>query len=100
MSATTGPTLDLQEQIARIARTQVEVDKFAAETRKLLAETAKLDRQSEDGKFAAETRKLLAETGKLDRDRAFLPWQIAAALMGGGAALFGAGIAFWKVLGY
>ena len=77
MSGATDTTLDLQEQIARIARTQVEVDKFAA-----------------------ETRKLLAEAGKLDRDRAFLPWQIAAALMGGGAALFGAGIAFWKVLGY
>ena len=31
--------LDLQEQIARIRKTQEEVEKFSAETRKIVAET-------------------------------------------------------------
>ena len=44
MSAT-YPNLDLDEQIARIRRAQVETDKFAAETRKLLAEGRKFDRE-------------------------------------------------------
>jgi hypothetical protein len=36
---------DLQEQIARIARTQAERDKFAAEQRKLSEEALKLHRE-------------------------------------------------------
>ncbi len=37
--------LDLQEQIARIRRAQVESDKFQAEQRKLIAEAAKFERE-------------------------------------------------------
>lgn len=75
MAATSSPgNLDLEEQIARIRRAQVETDKFAAEQRKLSAEAA-----------------------KLDRDRSLAPWQIVATSMAAGAALFGAGIAFVKI---
>jgi hypothetical protein len=41
----TVPTLDLQEQIARIARTQAETDKFAAVQRKLSEEVLKFRRE-------------------------------------------------------
>ena len=41
----TALTLDLQEQIARIARTQAETDKFAAEQRKLSEEALKFHRE-------------------------------------------------------
>jgi hypothetical protein len=43
--ATIEHDLDLQEQIARIRRAQVESDKFQAEQRKLMAEAAKYERE-------------------------------------------------------
>ena len=43
MSAS-SPTLDIQEQIARIERAQEETRKFAAEQHKLMAEAQKLNR--------------------------------------------------------
>jgi hypothetical protein len=70
------PQLDLREQIARIDRAQ-------EETRK----------------FVSEQRKLDAEALKLGRDRAFLPWTVAATLLGAGAALFAAGAGFIKLIG-
>lgn len=66
------PQLDLQEQITRIDRA--------------IAETAK---------YAAEQRKLEAEARNFDRNR----WQILVTAMTAGAALFGAGAAFFKLLG-
>jgi hypothetical protein len=62
-------TMDQQEQIARIEKTQEETRKFAAETR------------------------------KITRDWALAPWQMAITGMAAGAALFGAGAAFMKLLG-
>ena len=47
----------------------------------------------------AERDKLAQEALKLERDRAFLPWQVTATLLGAGAALFAAGAAFIKLLG-
>jgi len=43
--ATAEHDLDLQEQIVRIKRAQVESDKFQAEQRKLIAEAAKYERE-------------------------------------------------------
>lgn len=72
MSDTTASAgLDLREQIARIDRA--------------IAETSK---------FAAEQRKLEAEARQYDRNR----WQIVVTAMTAGAALFGAGAAFLKLL--
>lgn len=69
-------TPDLQEQLGRIRRAREESEKFVAEQRKLTAEAA-----------------------KLDRDRMVAPWQIALSGMAAGAAFFGAGAAFIKILG-
>ena len=44
MSATIVRPLDLQEQVARIERAQEETRKFVAEQHKLIAESAKLER--------------------------------------------------------
>ena len=63
MSAT-YPTLDLQEQIARIDRNQAEIGKLLAEQPKLYA----------------EHRKLVAEADKLRRDRFLAPVATAAAV--------------------
>jgi len=63
--------LDLREQIARIDRA--------------IAETAK---------FAAEQRKLEAQARQFDPNR----WQIILTAMTAGAALFGAGAAFLKLI--
>ena len=68
--------LDLNEQIARIVRAQVETQKFVAEQQKLMAEGA-----------------------KLDPDRKILPVTVAATLLGAGAALFAAGAGFVKLIG-
>lgn len=81
-------SLDIAEQVARVIRSNEETQKFIAEQRKLIAEQSK---------FAAEQSKLMAETAKLERDRALAPWQIVAASMAAGAALFGASIAFVKL---
>lgn len=67
---------DLEEQLGRIRRAREESEKFVAEQRKLTAEAA-----------------------KLDRDRMLAPWQIALSGMAAGAAFFGAGAAFVKILG-
>ena len=74
-------SLDMAEQIARVIRSNEETQKFVAEQRKLIAEQSKL----------------MAETAKLERDRALAPWQIVAACMAAGAALFGESIAFVKL---
>jgi hypothetical protein len=68
--------MDAQEQIARIER-------MNAETRK----------------FVEKAMKLSAEQAKLGRDRALAPWQIVLSGMTAGAACFGAGVAFIKLLG-
>jgi hypothetical protein len=83
MSDTTRDSIDLRAVLARIDRD--------------LAEQSKL--RAESDKFASEQRKLNAEAAKLDRDRAFLPWTIAATLLGAGAALFAAGAGFIKLIG-
>lgn len=54
---------------------------------------------NESEKFVAEQRKLMAEADKLARDRALAPWQIVMSSMAAGAALFGAGAAFIKLIG-
>ncbi|WP_018261867.1 hypothetical protein [Methylobacterium sp. WSM2598] len=69
-------SLDIAEQVARILRSQEETQKFAA-----------------------EQRKLIAEASKLERDRMLAPWQIVMSSMAAGAALFGAGAAFIKLIG-
>lgn len=81
MSAASPGNFDFQEQVVRINR-MIE----------------------ESQKFAAEQHKLTGEALKLERDRAIIPWQIVpwqivATLLGAGAALFGAGAAFVKVIG-
>ena len=47
----------------------------------------------------AQVRKLLAEALKFERERQIAPWQIMVSGMAAGAAVFGAGAAFWKVFG-
>lgn len=69
-------TMDQQEQVARIERMQ-------EETRK----------------FVAEQHKLMAERGKLSRDIVLAPWQLVVTTLNAGAALFGAGAAFMKLVG-
>lgn len=59
-----SPSLDIQEQVARIERAQ-------AETRK----------------FAAEQNKLAAEASKLNRDRFFAPFVVLASISGSGILL-------------
>lgn len=75
MASQLGPNdLDLQEQIARIRKTQEEVDKFAAETRKVVAEMIKTQ---------AETK--------------ILPWSTIFQAMLATAALLGTGAAIAKL---
>ena len=75
MASSPAPSvLDIEEQVARIRRSQVETEKFVAEQRKLMAEAA-----------------------KFDRERTLAPWQIMATTAAGTAALIGAGIALAKV---
>ncbi|WP_027171932.1 hypothetical protein [Methylobacterium sp. 10] len=69
-------TPDLEEQLGRIRRAREESEKFVAGQKKLTAEAL-----------------------KLDRDRRLAPWQIALSGMAAGAAFFGAGAAFVKILG-
>lgn len=49
--------------------------------------------------FVAEEKKHTAEALKLDRGRMPAPWRIALSGMAAGAAFFGAGAAFVKILG-
>jgi hypothetical protein len=80
MSASTG--LDLEEQIARIHRTNAEMEVRLAETGRMNAETRKL--LAEQIKLTAEGDKLTAEGRKYDRD----PWLIVlAGLLGVAAAV-------------
>ncbi|CAM2967471.1 hypothetical protein JHFBIEKO_1542 [Methylobacterium mesophilicum] len=77
MADTSAPgSLDLAEQVTRVLR--------AIE---------------ESQTFVAVQKKLMAEAAKLERDRALAPWQIALAGMAAGAAFFGAGAAFVKLIG-
>lgn len=74
-----GPTPltpDLEEQIGRIRRAREEREKFVA-----------------------KPKKLMAEAMTLERDRMPGPWRIALSRMAVGAALFGAGTAFIKIIG-
>ena len=70
-------TVDAQEQLTRIER-------MNAETRK----------------FVEEALKLSAEARKLNRDASFAPFTIIIGASTAGAALFGAGVAFVKLLGH
>lgn len=83
MSEANLETLNLSDVIARIERAQAETRKFVAEQNKLNAEQSKLS----------------AEASKLTRDRNLAPLQIVVGAMAAGAALFGAGAEFWKVVG-
>lgn len=83
MSDSAQLTTDLEEQLARIRRAREESEKFVAEQKKLMSEQAKLT----------------AEALKLERDRTLAPWQIVISSMAAGAAFFGAGVAFIKLLG-
>jgi hypothetical protein len=74
-----------------------ELDAILARIERDLAEAPKLRAESE--KYIAEQRKLIAEASKLDRDRAIMPWQVVATLLGAGAALFAAGAGFIKLIG-
>jgi hypothetical protein len=56
-------------------------------------QVARIERMQE------ETRKFFAETRKIDKDRSLAAWQIVITAMTAGAALFGAGAAFIKILG-
>jgi Tfp pilus assembly protein PilN len=76
-------SLNLRDEIARIDRAMAETQKFSAETQKSVA----------------EQQKLIAEARKLHRDRALVPWQVIATLLGAGAALFAAGAGFVKLIG-
>ncbi len=69
-------TLDVQEQITRIER-------MNAETRE----------------FVEETLQLQAKARKLGRDASIAPFTIIFGTLTAGAALFGAGVAFVKLLG-
>ena len=60
-------------------------------------ETQKLSEETR--KYVAEAHKLSAETRKLSRDAILAHWQIVVTAMTAGAALFGAGAAFIKLLG-
>ena len=80
----------IEEQRARIERAHEETRKFVAEQHKLIDEQSKL---------AVGRAKLAAEAAKIGRDRGLAPWQVAVSGMTAGAALFGAGAAFVKLLG-
>ncbi len=77
--------------------TRPDVDAILARIERDLAEAPKLRAETE--KFVAEQRKLIAESQKIDRDRAMVPWQVVATLLGAGAALFAAGAGFIKLIG-
>ncbi|MCJ2068265.1 hypothetical protein MKK75_05490 [Methylobacterium sp. J-030] len=72
----TPDSLDLAEPITRVLRVM-----------------------DEPHKFVAEQQTLMAEAAKLERDRALAPWRVALAGMTAGAAFFGAGFAYVKLLG-
>ena len=74
---------DLEEQLGRIRRAREESEKFVAEQTKLMSEQSKL----------------AAEALKMERDRMLAPWQIVFSSMAAGAAFFGAGAAFIKLMG-
>lgn len=81
MSATNPPSLDLQEQAARIDKTLAENQKLLAETSKLLAEQVKL--QAEALKMPAETEKLRAEARKFGRESTLQVLLAVTGLLGG-----------------
>jgi membrane protein insertase Oxa1/YidC/SpoIIIJ len=86
----TAPDLNMETILAQLARAREETQKFTAEQHKLMAEQQK---------FAAEQQKLNFEALKLERERGILPWQVAATMLGAGAALFAAGAGFVKLIG-
>lgn len=81
-TAAPHPT-DREELVGRIRRQREESEKFVAEQKKLMAEAMKLEHGSRT----------------LERDRMLAPWQIALSGMAAGAAFFGAGAAFIKLIG-
>lgn len=86
--AASPAAFDIKAQRAQIQRAQEETGKFVAGQRKLMAEAAKL---------ATEQLRMSAEAAKLSR--VLTPWQVALSGMAAGAAFFGAGAAFIKLLG-
>lgn len=73
--------LDLQEQIARIRRAQIESDKFVADTHKAIEERLKIERESI----------------KLERETKFMPASLIFQAMLAAAALIGAGATITKL---
>ncbi|SFL25163.1 hypothetical protein [Methylobacterium pseudosasicola] len=64
------------------------------------AQRAQIRRAQEaTDRFVAEQHALMVEAAKLNRDRTLAPWQVALSGMAAGAAFFGAGAAFIKLLG-
>jgi len=81
MSGTT-PDLNMETILTQLARAREETQKFIAEQHKLMAEQQKLN----------------FEALKVQRERGILPWQVAATMLGAGAALFAAGAGFIKLI--
>lgn len=73
---------EYEEQRVRILRAIEEIEKIAAESRKLTSERLKLD----------------AEQAKLMRDTQISPWLLAVQALIAGAALVGAGAGLAKLL--
>lgn len=82
MSDIARDALDIREQIARIDRTQAEMQKLNAETQK----------------FVAEQSKLSAEAGKFNRDRYLAPILTAAAVGGVVSAIVPTLLRAWGIL--
>ncbi|WP_375455787.1 hypothetical protein [uncultured Methylobacterium sp.] len=81
-TAALHPT-DQENLVGRIRREREESEGFVAGRKTLMAESMKLEH----------------EARKLERDRMLAPWQIALSGMAAGAAFFGDGAAFIKLLG-
>lgn len=92
--AASPAAFDIEAQRAQIQRAQEETNKFVAEQHKLMAEL-----MAEAAKLAVEQIRMSAEAATLGRDRTLAPWQVAPSGMAAGAAFFGAGAAFIKLLG-
>lgn len=77
-TAPQNETLNIEEQLARIAKMRVETDKAIEETRKIMRET---------NKTSEETRKIIRETDIMPRAMIFQAMIATAALLGAGAAI-------------
>jgi hypothetical protein len=75
-----SPSLEYQETLARMKRSNEETEKFVAEQHKLLAEQYKL--LAERYKLNAEGDKFNAESDKYKRDRFMYPISIGLGFLG------------------